>query len=321
MNKKLGKLERVELRNIWSTEDGDFTPWLAKKENIEILGDAIGIELEVEAQEKDVGPFRADILCRNIADDSFVLIENQIEKTDHKHLGQLLTYAAGLQTVTIIWVASKFTEEHRAALDWLNGITSENFRFFGLEVELWQIDDSAPAPKFNIVSQPNDWSKYVSSAARNISNAENSETKQMQYKFWTKFSEYLKETGSKMKPQRPGYQHWLTFTVGRSYFHINALLSTREERIGVDLYLGEPEYAKHFFNILKEDKEKIEAEIGSALDWKELPEKRASRIILTSDMNPSDESNWSSQFKWLKDTLEKFDSAFRNRIKNLEYPA
>jgi len=226
-----------------------------------------------------------------------------------------------LQTVTIIWVASKFTEEHRAALDWLNGITSENFRFFGLEVELWQIDDSAPAPKFNIVSQPNDWSKYVSSAARNISNAENSETKQMQYKFWTKFSEYLKETGSKMKPQRPGYQHWLTFTIGRSHFHINALLSTREERIGVDLYLSEPEYAKHFFNILKEEKEKIEAEIGSALDWKELPEKRASRIILTSDMNPSDESNWSSQFKWLKDTLEKFDSAFRNRIKNLEYPA
>ena len=123
-----------------------------REESIELLGETIGIELELEAQEKDVGPFRADILCKNTEDDSWVLIENQIEKTDHKHLGQLMTYAAGSQAVTIVWVASKFTEEHRAALDWLNKITDDNFRFFGLEVELWKIGDSPAAPKFNIIS-------------------------------------------------------------------------------------------------------------------------------------------------------------------------
>ncbi len=121
--KDLGKLEKVELRDIWETEGQGFTPWLAEEKNLEMLGEAIGIELELEAQEKDVGPFRADILCKNLEDDSLVLIENQIERTDHKHLGQLLTYASGLQSVTIVWIAAKFTEEHRAALDWLNEIS------------------------------------------------------------------------------------------------------------------------------------------------------------------------------------------------------
>jgi hypothetical protein len=117
MTKPLGKLESVELRDIWDTEDRDFTPWLAKESNLELLAKTIGMELGLEAQEKDVGPFRADILCKSMDDDPWVLIENQIERTDHRHLGQLLTYAAGLQAVTIVWVASKFTEEHRAALD------------------------------------------------------------------------------------------------------------------------------------------------------------------------------------------------------------
>lgn len=109
----LGRLERVDLRDIWATEAQDFTPWLAQQENIQILSDAIGIDLEVEAQEKDVGPFRADILCKDGASESWVLIENQLERTDHGHLGQLLTYASGLHAMTIIWVAERFTEEHR----------------------------------------------------------------------------------------------------------------------------------------------------------------------------------------------------------------
>jgi hypothetical protein len=122
----LGKLQRVDLREVWETEDRDFTPWLAREEHLSILAETIGLDLEFEAQEKDVGPFRADILCKNMDDDSWVLIENQVERTDHKHLGQLLTYAAGLQAVTIVWVASKFTDEHRATLDWLNLITNDN---------------------------------------------------------------------------------------------------------------------------------------------------------------------------------------------------
>src|SRR3954454_8795457 len=153
MNKpQLGRLQRVSVRDYWLDEAREFTPWLAQEENIALLGETIDLELEVEAQERNVGPFRADILCRDTITGHFVLIENQLERTDHIHLGQLLTYAAGLEAVTIVWVARQFTEEHRAALDWLNGITNTTINFFGLEIELWRIGNSDLAPKFNAVS-------------------------------------------------------------------------------------------------------------------------------------------------------------------------
>jgi hypothetical protein len=123
--KNLGRLQKVDLREAWSSESTDFTPWLAQEENLKLLGKAIDMELELESQEKEVGPFRADILCKDTATYDWVLIENQLERTDHSPLGQLLTYAAGLNAVTIVWVAERFTEGHRAALDWLNEHTDE----------------------------------------------------------------------------------------------------------------------------------------------------------------------------------------------------
>ena len=219
----MGQLHRVDLRDVWLSEPQDFTPWLAQENNLKILGDALGIELELEAQEKSVGPFRADILCRSLDDDSLVLIENQLEKTDHIHLGQLLTYAAGLQSVTSVWIAANFTEEHRAALDWLNQVTNESVRFFGLEIELWQIDESVPAPKFNVVSKPNDWSRQVSLAARQMSDQPITEGKKLQLQFWQEFAGYLKEGKSPIRPQTPRPQHWMTFGIGRTGFNMHAL--------------------------------------------------------------------------------------------------
>jgi len=318
MNKTLGKLERVELRDIWATEDRDFTPWLASEAHLELLGDTIGIELELEAQEKEVGPFRADILCKSVDDDSWVLIENQIERTDHKHLGQLLTYAAGLQAVTIVWIASKFTEEHRATIDWLNEITDEKFRFFGLEVELWRINDSVAAPKFNIISKPNNWSKSIAQAAKRLSEQPTTETKELQYRYWQQLLEYLKTSNSKLRLQKPLPQHWQTFAIGRSHFNIAALLNTRDNRIGVELCITHPDYAKNFYNILAKDKENIEKEIGAALDWRELPEKTSSKIIQFKDTDPTKESDWSSQHEWFKERLETFDRVFRKRVRSLD---
>jgi len=313
----LGKLEKVDLRQIWQTEGQDFTPWLAREENLETLGEAIGIELELEAQEKDVGPFRADILCKSTEDDSLVLIENQIERTDHRHLGQLLTYAAGLQSVTIVWVAAKFTEEHRAALDWLNEITDKKFRFFGLEVELWKIGNSPAAPKFNVISKPNNWSKTVSDAAKEIESQVTSETKGLQYRYWQSFISYLENSSSKLRPQDPRPRHWLTFSIGRSGFHVNALLNTVTNRIGVELVIADKDGEKSFYHLLAKDKEVIEREMGSALEWRENPEKNRSSILLFFSANPTEETNWSSQNQWLKNTLEKFDMIFRGRIRNL----
>mgnify|MGYP003117364751 CR=1 FL=1 len=210
---KLGRLKRIDLRNIWRTEAQDFTPWLAQTENMEILADTLGLELEVEAQERNVGPFRADILCKDLDDDSWVLIENQLERTDHNHLGQLLTYGAGLNTVTIIWIAEKFTDEHRAALDWLNDITDESFKFFGLEVELWRIGDSAPAPKFNIISKPNEWSRSVGKASKRIEASALTETKQMQLEFWQQLHQQL-QGHPFLRARKPRPQHWTTYSFG-----------------------------------------------------------------------------------------------------------
>ena len=311
----LGSLKKVDVRHIWQTEAQHFTPWLAQ--NLDILAETLDMELEIEAQEKNVGPFRADILCRDTLDKSWVLIENQLERTDHLHLGQLLTYASGLKAVTIIWVSTHFTEEHRSALDWLNNITDDQFKFFGLEVELWQIGDSPVAPKFNIVSKPNDWSRSVGQAARQIETGTLTDIKAAQLEFWTQLAEKLKEN-SHIRPQKPMPQHWAVFRIGRSGFHMSGLHNTRDRCIGVELYINH-QNAKDFYNQLYAQKNDIEAEIGHELIWKELPNKSASRIILyLRDVDPMDRSRWDEYQDWLIKYIEAFDRAFRNRIRNLE---
>lgn len=314
----LGKLQKIDLRDIWDTESGHFTPWLAQSENIELLSAAIGIDLEVEAQEKNVGPFRADILCKDTTTESWVLIENQLERTDHTHLGQLLTYAAGLSAVTIVWIAEVFTEEHRATLDWLNEITDESFNFFGLEIELWRIGDSPVAPKFNIVSKPNDWSKTVSNAAKRIGTGELSETKQIQQEYWSELKNYLTEAKSKLRSQKPSPQHWTNFAIGRSKFHLAAVQNTREKRIGVLLVLKGAN-AKAHFKLLQADKVIIEQDAKTEFEWRELLEKKESRIELQLEgADPTNRADWPRQHKWLKDTLDLFQQVFASRVKLLD---
>ena len=314
----LETLKKIDLRKAWKSEDQEFTPWLANEEDLELLGNNIGIELELVAQEQDVGPFRADILCKNTANDSYVLIENQLEKTNHKHLGQLLTYAAGLEAVTIIWIASKFTEEHRKSIDWLNEITDTKFKFFALEIELLQIANSPYAPRFNIISMPNNWGKSVSQAAKNISEEITSETKALQYKYWQQLVDFIKESKSQLKPQDARPRHWQTFAVGRSNFHIDATLNTLNNKISVELCITDKNNAKIFYQLLANDKIDIENELGSELEWKENLGKTQSKIIISkNNVNISNESDWIKQHEWFKINIEKFDKTFRTRIKKL----
>lgn len=317
MKQPLGRLEKIELRDIWRSEAQDFTPWLASSANLGLLGEALGIELEIEAQERNVGPFKADILCKDMLDGSWVLIENQLERTDHTHLGQLLTYAAGLQAVTIVWIAAKFTDEHRAALDWLNETTGEKFRFFGLEVELWKIADSPAAPKFNVVCQPNEWSKSVGEAARRIESDTLTETKAQQLKFWQAIHGEMANR-STLKPQKPYPQHWMNFSIGRTGFLLGALLNTREERIGVELYINHDE-AKTIFKLLKQHEQQIATEVGFDLEWLELPNRSACRVVFYKyGCDPRDETRWPEYRRWMIEHLAKLEAAFRNRIRTLD---
>jgi hypothetical protein len=148
---QIGRLERVDIRQIWAKEADDFTPWLAQ--HLCLLGEAIGMELELEAVEKTIGAFRADILARDVQTQKWVLIENQLERTDHCHPGQIVAYAAGLEVRTIVWIATEFTQDHRGALDWLNKISGGRVQCFGIHLEVWRIG-TALAPTFTTISRP-----------------------------------------------------------------------------------------------------------------------------------------------------------------------
>ena len=149
MNRKLGILNRVDLKEFWKDEAREFTPWLSREENLSLLADTLGLELELVDTEVSVGNFNADIVAKDVLGDRNVIIENQLEKTNHDHLGKIITYASGLDAQVIVWICNKVTEEHRKAVDWLNEITNDKIAFFALEIELWAIDASMPAPKFN----------------------------------------------------------------------------------------------------------------------------------------------------------------------------
>lgn len=315
----LGRLEPVDLRDIWINEPTSFTPWLARPENMAVLSEALNIDLELEAQERAVGPFRADLLCKDINTDRWVLIENQLERTDHTHLGQLLTYASGLEAATIVWVAKQFTEEHRSTLDWPNKITDERFRFFGLEVELWRIGSSPAAPKFNVVSKPNEWSQSVAQAARSIDDAELSDTRVMQREYWTALNPVLAAAGGPvLGTRKPQLQSWMSYAVGRAGFHLNAVVSVQKLRIRAELFIT-GDRAKTFFGLLKNQKAEIERELGYPLEWQELPEAQACRIACNlNDVDPADETDWPRQHEWLAKRLNDMHRVFSQRVKALE---
>lgn len=315
----LGRLHRIELRDVWLSESADFTPWLAREENLSVLAEALGIDLELEAQERSVGPFRADILCKDIGTNAWVLVENQLERTDHGHLGQLLTYASGLDAVTIVWIAARFTEEHRSTLDWLNKITDETFRFFGLEVELWRIGDSAAAPKFNIVSKPNDWSRSVAQAARAIDESELSETRVTQRDYWAALNQCLETLGGPISGNRkPQLQSWMSYPVGRTGFGVNACTNRLKRQVRAELYIS-CEHSIAYFHLLREQRESIETDLGYSLEWEDLSGRQDRRIALyLNDSDPENREDWRRQQEWLAARLCEFHKVFSIRIRNLD---
>ena len=318
-NGVLGRLSKVDVRQVWTSEASDFTPWLALEENLAVLGETLGIELELEAQEKAVGPFRADILCRDVGSGAWVLIENQLERTDHGHLGQLLTYASGLEAATIIWIAARFNDEHRSTLDWLNRITEERFRFFGLEVELWRIGESPAAPKFNVVSKPNDWSRSVAQGKRSLDLEDLSSVRAMQLEYWAAFNDVLGEMGGNVPGNRKAQaQTWMSYAIGRTGFSLNAVMSRPKRRVGVEVYMSGPK-AKAFFHQLYEEKDPVERQLGYELEWEELPAGIDSRISnYLYDLDPEDKTDWPRQHQWLAAKLNDLHGAFAERVRRLE---
>lgn len=314
MKGNLSKLERVPLREAWKHEASDFTPWLAQAENLDTLATALDLsELELVATEHWVGEFKLDILCTD--GDHQVIIENQLEKTNHSHLGQIIAYAAGVGAKKVIWVAESFRAEHAAALQFLNDNTTDDLSFFAVEVELWRIGDSPLAPKFEVVVKPNNWAKAGREQARAASTT--TPIKQLQFKFWTALVERLATSAPQIRPQKPRPQHWLNNSIGRSGLGLNPIANTRDERLGIELWLHNDEAKKHFAYLLAQ-KAHIESQLGFELDWQELPDSRACRIATwCPNASIEDESRWDEYINWFVQRLVKMDLVLRPIVKAL----
>jgi hypothetical protein len=305
---ELGRLQSIDLRDVWRHEAYDFTPWLLG--NADVLAGALGIDLEFTAAEHPVGGFNLDLVGRDLTNNCVLIVENQLSTTDHGHLGQLVTYAAGTEARTIVWIAPSFKEEHRQALDFLNDMGGEETRFFGLEISLVRIGDSAPAPLIRLRAQPNDWHAQVSAATR--STAQQVGKAPLYRQFWTRFLE-------RVKVEHPGWtnatkaplDNWLSMPCpfkGGTYYSVSF---AARSKLRTELYidLGDAELNTSLFEQLADQKELLEQTYGAPLSWEELTGKRACRIADYGEGDVSNEGLHEQYIDWFFDTAMRLRRA------------
>lgn len=298
--------EIKDIRSVWPHEALDFTPWLA--ENIDLLADTVGLDITVDETESSVGDFNVDIFASETGTDRKIIIENQLEDTNHDHLGKLITYASGKSADVIIWVVKHAREEHKAAIEWLNAHTDDKIAFFLCEIKLYKIGNSEPAVKFEVIERPNDWAKEIKKVEHNSPRHH----KRMEY--WTAFNDYAfqnSEFAKQFKQRKPSTDHWMSLSIGSSACHLDITMIQKRSENGVELYINDD---KELYKQLFDKKESIERETGIAFDWQELPEKKASRIITSNPADFEDASKWPEQFDWIMDTLIKMKKAFKKHI-------
>ena len=308
--KNLGKIKKItDLRSVWVHEEYDFSQWLAEEENLALLSDSIGIDIMLEELESAVGGFSVDLYASEEGTGRKIIIENQLEDTNHDHLGKIITYASGKDASVVVWIVKRARDEHRQAIEWLNQHTDEQIGFFLVEIELWQIDDSAYAPMFKVVERPNDWAKEIKKVSA-TSNA----TQQARLEYWTAFNNYAfanKTFAKEFKQRKPSTDHWMSLSVGTSSCGLSILRLQQQSQVGVEFNVYSD---KDLFRMLHGHKQEIEEEIGAELDWRELPEKKVSRILIKRDANLTDEQEWPQQFEWIMNKLVKMKKAFKKYI-------
>lgn len=315
MSDQFGKLKRLSLREAWSHEALEFTPWL--EENIGLLNEALGLELEVKGREENVGDFSVDLLAEDLNSQKTAIIENQLEGTDHSHLGQLVTYAAGYGAGIVIWISESIREEHRQALEWLNEHSTEAIAFFGVIVEALQIEDSPLAINFRSVVAPNEWQKQ----ARTVG-AKRSERAEAYREFFQPLIDELREDHRFTNAKQAQPQSWHAFSsglpgVGGGRIHYGTSFA-KSGLARVEVYLDmDRDTNKAIFDNLFEKKEEIEREFGSPLSWERLDDKKASRIAIYSEGSiDEDEASLAETKRWFVDNLLRFQTVFEPHLRD-----
>src|SRR5205809_2535659 len=312
----LGRLTRVDPRTVWIHEAQQFTPWLAK--NLALLNEALGLEIELAGTEKAVGDFAVDIYGREVGSGNEVIIENQLAATDHGHLGQLLTYASGLDARIVVWISPEFRDEHRQALEWLNRETSESISFFGVELELLRIDNSPPAPNFKLVAQPSEWQKAV----RTRGEAGTRQSSQRQQRYHDIFSDLVSGVHSRLpgftNARRVGYDSWIHFATGRGGFAFSvSFASGNKFRVELEIDTQDFDRNRMAFETLRGQKDDLDSVLGS-LVWDFKEGRRAQRIYTHRDASIDAPNEKLEELKyWAIDTLVNFRDAFTPRIRTM----
>ena len=308
----LGDIKQVCLREIWQDEARNFTPWLA--DNIQLLNEALHLELEVENTEVAAGPYSADILAKDTGTRRYVVIENQLEKTNHDHLGKAITYASVLDATSIIWISPKFTDEHRRALDWLNEST-DDIAYYGVQIELWQIDDSKPAIRFTVVSKPS----IDARIAKGKAIGELTEGKKTQLKFWEKYRKKLERSKKIPSLRAPSPQYWYDIALGKSGVFLTNRCNMGTNTVSTSVYISNT-IAETMLPYLEGRKSEIESKIGKSLQWDPNPNASDKTIVLQYP-NPTDFSDpqkFDEALDWLVEHTIKFYQVFSKIVK--EFP-
>lgn len=306
---KIGKLTEVDVRDLWKHEQYDFSNWLAKEENIKLLDDEIGLTLMDINKEVYIGSYRCDLVAKDETTGQIVIIENQLEATNHDHLGKIITYAAGLDAKTIIWIVKEAREEHKAAIEWLNNNSSEEIGFFLIELHAYKINDSLPAPMFKVVEKPNNFTK---TSKQNYSDKELNRSQNERLMFWEEFNTVIVAKGKPFSVRKPTTDHWYDVAIGTSEAHLAINLVNKENKIVLELYILDN---KKLFDHLYEDKEKIENTLQMNFSWERLDGKKASRIkhdVLGLDF--SDHSNYPQLMDECNEKILKMRDVFKKYL-------
>ena len=307
---KLGRFIEVPLREQWKNEAIDFTNWLSEKENLDLLGDAIGISLEMEQREAAVGNYYIDILAKDENGD-YVIIENQLEATDHSHLGQIITYASGKNAKTIVWIAKKFRDEFKKAIEWLNEYTDDEINFFAIEIELWKIGNSEPAPRFSIVEQPNEWAKVFKNTR---TTKDTTETQIKRLDFWTGLKEYANECNISIFTQKPSKDHWYNVAIGTSGVCLSLTAQIYYNKITCSFHIFDD---KKIFDDLEVYKKDIENELGYSLTWNRKADNTKSSSIIIEKSYDFKNEDCKIAYKWLTEKAKEFKEIFVNYLKRI----
>ena len=306
---KLGKLEEVDIRELWKHEQYDFSDWLSKEENIEMLSNEVGLTLTDINKEVFVGSYRCDLVAKDETTGIKVIIENQLEATNHDHLGKIITYASGLDANVVVWIVKEAREEHRSAIEWLNNKTTKDISFFLMEIRAFKIGDSLPAPQFVIVEKANDFVKATSISANS---GELSKAQSERLNFWNRFNEVLISRNKPFNVRKATTDHWYDVALGTSEAHISITLVNKTNSIGIEVYIND---SKDLFDKLHSESDSIQNELGFKMDWQRLDYKKASRIIYyIGGLDFNNHDNYDALINEVIDRVIAIRNAFKNHL-------